>query len=230
VWLSSGPSDDVNVDPFADPIRSRGRNERRSAAGGTRAAAIIAVAVLSLLAAGCGGSAGNHVAQLGTTTTQTNPVSASGGSSTSGSVAAQAVAYAHCLRSNGVPNWADPNSSGVFDKSKLTPQQLGVNSSQLLSAQNACRHVAPNGGRPPNQAQLQHMKAQALQFSQCIRAHGVPNFPDPDRTGRIPDPASVGIDQGVPKFEAANQACGKYRPPYMPSNAAFNAYARTHGG
>ena len=45
----------------------------------------------------------------------------------------------------------------------------------------------------------------------------------------IPDPASVGIDQGAPKFQAANQACGKYRPPYMPSNAAYNAYARTHG-
>ena len=60
-------------------------------------------------------------------------------------------------------------------------------------------------------------------------AHGVPNFPDPGSDGRIPDPASVGIDQGSPKFEAANQACRKYRPPYMPSNAAYNAYARTHG-
>jgi hypothetical protein len=46
---------------------------------------------------------------------------------------------------------------------------------------------------------------------------------------RIPDPAAGGIDQGSPKFQAANQACGKYRPPYMPSNAEYNAYVRTHG-
>ena len=33
----------------------------------------------------------------------------------------------------------------------------------------------------------------------------------------------------VPKFQAANEACGKYRPPYMPSNSAYNAYAQAHG-
>ena len=227
--LSSGPSDDADVDPFADPVRSSGRNKRRPA-GGIRAAALITAAGLSLLAAGCGGSAGSHVAQLGTTATQANAAGASGGSSTTGFTAARAVVYADCLRSHGVPNWPDPNSSGVFDKSKLTLQQLGVSGSRLQSAQAACRHLAPNGGQPPSQVQLQQMKAQALQFSQCVRAHGVPNFPDPDSAGRIPDPARVGIDQGAPKFQAANQACSKYRPPYMPSNAAYNAYARTHGG
>jgi hypothetical protein len=62
-----------------------------------------------------------------------------------------------------------------------------------------------------------------------MRRHGVPNLPDPGSDGRIPDPATVGINQGSPKFKAANQACGKYRPPYMPSNSAYDAYARTHG-
>ncbi len=61
-----------------------------------------------------------------------------------------------------------------------------------------------------------------------MRTHGVA-LPDPDSSGRIPDPASVGINQGSPQFEAANQACGKYRPPYMPSNAQYNAYAQTQG-
>jgi hypothetical protein len=55
-------------------------------------------------------------------------------------------------------------------------------------------------------------------------------MPDPDSSGRIPDPATVGINQGSPAFEAANRICAKWRPPYMPSNAAYNAYARTHGG
>jgi hypothetical protein len=132
------------------------------------------------------------------------------------------------MRSNGVSQYPDPDSSGHLVKESL--QQLGVSSSTFQSAQSACRHLLPNGGSGPTAAQVQQERAQALSFSQCVRAHGVPNFPDPDSTGRIPDPATVGIDQGSPKFETANRACGKYRPPYMPTNAAYNAYARTHGG
>jgi hypothetical protein len=173
------------------------------------------LAALCLLAPACGGSQRSQVAQLGTTTTTTQ--------------VGAAVAYASCMRSNGVANWPDPNSNGVFDKTQLTLQQLGVSNSRLEAARRACRHLLPNGGQPPNQAQLQQMKAQALNFSRCVRAHGVPNFPDPGSDGRIPDPGTVGIDQGSPKFEAANQACAKYRPPYMPSNSAYEAYARTHG-
>lgn len=180
---------------------------------------IIATAGLALLAAGCSGSPESHVAQLGSTTTTAAATS---------TPANTAVVYAHCVRSNGVRNWPDPNARGVFDKSKLTLQQLGVSRSRLQTAQRACRNLLPNGGRPPSQAQQQQVKAQALRFSQCVRAHGVPNFPDPGSDGRIPDPATVGIDQGSPKFQAANQACGRYRPPYMPSNSAYNAYARTH--
>jgi hypothetical protein len=176
--------------------------------------AIIGAVALVLLAAACGGSPGSNGGQLGSATSA--PQSG-------------AFAFARCMRSHGVPNWPDPNRSGVFDKSKLTSQQLGAGSSRVQAAQHACSHLLPNGGSGPTAAQQQQVKAQALSFSQCVRRHGVPNFPDPDSTGRIPDPATVGIDQGSPKFEAANRACGKYRPPYMPSNSAYNAYARTHG-
>jgi hypothetical protein len=158
-------------------------------------------------------------------------MAACGGGSPASDVAQPngAVAFASCMRSHGVPNWPDPSSSGVFDKSKLSSQQLGASSSRVQAAQGACQHLLPNGGSGPNPAQVQFVKAQSLAFSRCVRSHGLPNFPDPASDGRIPDPASVGIDQGSPKFQAANQACRKYRPPYMPSNAAYNAYARTHG-
>ena len=203
------------------------RRWARSAAART-AAAIVATVGLALPAVGCGGSAGNHVAQLGKTTTQ------SSGSSTNASSASaqvnEAVAYARCMRSNRIPNFPDPDSRGVFDKSKLAPQQLGASSSRVHAAERACRHLLPNGGSGPAPAQVQQMRAQGLQFSQCVRSHGLPTFPDPGSDGRISDPATVGVDQGSPKFEAANQACREYRPPYMPSNAAYNAYARTHGG
>jgi hypothetical protein len=177
----------------------------------TRAAVIATAAALGLLAAGCG-------------------TSASGGPSSGGSVQGQALAYADCLHAHGVPNWPDPTSSGAFDKSKLTLQQLGVSGARLQAAQTACRHLLPAGAQPPSQARQQEISAKALSFARCVRAHGVAGFPDPDSTGRIPDPASVGIDQGSPRFQAANQACRRYRPPYMPSNAAYTSWARTHGG
>jgi hypothetical protein len=189
------------------------------------AAAIIAIAGLALSATACGGSPGSHVAQLGSTATQTSASTSAASTTPNGP-----VAFAGCMRSHRVPNWPDPNRSGAFDKSKLTPQQLGASSARVQAAQSACDHLLPNGGSGPNPARVQQMRAQGLAFAQCVRSHGVPNFPDPGSDGRIPDPASVGIDQGSPKFEAANQACGKYRPPYMPSNAAYSAYARTHGG
>jgi hypothetical protein len=187
------------------------------------AAAIIATAGLALLAAACGGSKGGQVAQLGSTTTP-NTSNPSGGTSHQNGP----LGFSRCMRSNGVANYPDPNHSGQL--AKESPQQLGVASSQFQSAQSACQHLLPNGGSGPNAVQLQQVKAQGLRFSQCVRSHGVPHFPDPGSDGRIPDPATVGINQGSPKFEAANQACRKYRPPYMPSNAAYNAYARTHGG
>jgi hypothetical protein len=177
---------------------------------------------LALVAAGCGGggSPGSHVAQLGSTATQ------SGSSSNAAALGNRALAFAGCMRSNRVSKYPDPGSSGT---AKPSLQQLGVSSSRFQAALSACRHLLPNAGSGSTAAQVQQMRALALSFSRCVRSHGVPNFPDPAGDGRIPDPATGGIDQGSPKFEAANQACRKYRPPYMPSNSAYNAYARTHG-
>ncbi len=183
--------------------------------------AVIAACGLAVLASACGGSPNSHVAQLGSTTTH----SASSSDSTFAGSAQEsgALAFSQCLRAHGVPNFPDPNSSGDLPPNA---KQIAHNSPQFPTAVKDCRHLLPNGGQP-SQAQVAQERAQALNFSRCMRAHGVPNFPDPDNTGRIPDPASLGIDQGSPQFEAANQACRKFRPPYIPSNAAYNAYART---
>lgn len=175
--------------------------------------AIAAAAALALAAAGCGAATSGRVAGLrtGAATTASGP-----------------LAFSACMRANGVARFPDPGASGRIPKVGLAG--LGVSSVRFRSAQSACAHLLPNGGRPPDQAQIQRVRAQSLAFARCVRAHGVAGFPDPDSSGRIPDPASVGIDQGAPRFQAANTACAKWRPPYMPSNAAYDAYARTHGG
>jgi hypothetical protein len=135
------------------------------------------------------------------------------------------IAYARCMRSKGVPNFPDPTSNGEFSKSVLA--RLANHNSHFQDATRACVHLLPHGGSQGSQ-NLQQVRTEGVEFARCMRRHGV-HLPDPASTGRIPDPATLGINQGSPGFEAANQACGRYRPPYMPSNAQYNAYAQTHG-
>jgi hypothetical protein len=159
-----------------------------------------------VLAAGCGSSPGSHVAQLGTTSTQ-------GGSPSAGSTYEQALAFVRCVRSHGVPLWPDPESSGVFDKSKLTPSQLGVGSSQIASAQRSCKSLLPAYSAAPQP----HVLAQARQFSRCMRAHGAASFPDPESNGAIVIPHAM---ENSPAYLAALQFCvHKYGVPPPPSPA-----------
>lgn len=52
----------------------------------------------------------------------------------------------------------------------------------------------------------------ALDYSQCMRAHGVANFPDPKSNGAIPD-VNNEINQSSPQYIAANKACENIRSP-----------------
>jgi hypothetical protein len=177
------------------PRRARPRPARTTAA-------IIATAVLALLAAACGGSPGSHVAQLGSTTTKR---------STSSSAAAQQngmLAFSRCIRSHGVPNFPDPNSSGVLPKSQVA--QLTVSNPQFPAAHRACEHLLPNGGQP-TQAQVQQAWNDMRNFARCIRSHGVPNWPDPAPTSQqdqrpffhLPD----SIDPNAPQITTTIRAC-----------------------
>lgn len=63
--------------------------------------------------------------------------------------------------------------------------------------------------------------ARALAYSQCMRAHGVPNFPDPQRTPGGPNggggvklqiQGGSGINPQSQQFQAAQRACQSLRP------------------
>jgi hypothetical protein len=168
--------------------------------------AVLVAACLALLAAACGGSPGSHVAQVSTSATRSNPPGR-------GSTHDQALAYAGCMRTHGVPLWPDPQSSGSFDKSELTPQQLGVGSSQIGTAEKACRSLAPHYSATPQP----HVLAQALRFSRCMRAHGAASFPDPESNGAIVIPHAM---ESSPAYLAALHFClQKYGAPPPPSPA-----------
>ena len=51
-------------------------------------------------------------------------------------------------------------------------------------------------------------------WAACIRAHGVPNFPDPNSQGRVD---LTGIDINSPQFIASHQACRSLLPPTTPA-------------
>jgi hypothetical protein len=86
----------------------------------------------------------------------------------------------------------------------------------------------------------------ALAFSQCMRDHGVPDFPDPQTTGNgnvgisINGGPSSTLDPSSSTFQAAQQACNKLLPKGGPDGKgpsakdraamlAFSACMRSHG-
>jgi hypothetical protein len=118
------------------------------------------------------------------------------------------------MRTHGEPNFPDPDAQGNLT---INPNSgIDPSSSRFQAAQHACAKYLPNGGQPPSPAQQAKMQQQALKFSACMRAHGVPRFPDPNfgSGGKIAiriDPSS-GIDPRSPVFQDAQKACASELP------------------
>ncbi|MGO9957052.1 MAG: hypothetical protein ACLP50_13945 [Solirubrobacteraceae bacterium] len=51
-----------------------------------------------------------------------------------------------------------------------------------------------------------------INFADCMRSHGVPNFPDPSAGGGIQISSGSGINPQSPAFQAAQNACAKLMP------------------
>jgi hypothetical protein len=174
-------------------------------------AALIATAALTLLAA-CSGS----------------PQSTGPGSSPNAGGSANAppaVGYSACMRSHGVPDYPDPDSSGQLPKTDA--HLLGVSSSQYQDARQTCRHRLPTGGSLQQQetqcmensdctpALGQQILTADRKLAQCMRSHGVPDFPDPTNDGSggpFSNISKVGISDATshaPWFETKLDECGR---------------------
>ncbi len=177
-------------------------------------------------AAGCGGSSSPSVAHLSSNTSSTaDASSASSSPASEGGLPSQQklVAYSQCMRSHGVPEFPEPTEGHLLIRSSdHNGHVTGINpqSSQFQAAQKACAKLAPNGGQPPSPAEQAKMQEKALQFSQCMRTHGVPNFPDPEfhsgggigiRIGGKKG-APGAIDPNSPQFQNAQKACQSILP------------------
>jgi hypothetical protein len=75
-----------------------------------------------------------------------------------------------------------------------------------------------------NQPQRLGSAAAQLAYSQCMRAHGVSNFPDPNSQGQliIQGNGSSGLDPNSATFKAAEQVCQSKLPKPTPAQQAQN--------
>jgi hypothetical protein len=164
------------------------------------------VGVLGCLAvAGCGSTD----AASGTAT----DAASSGGKSPQ-----QALQFAQCMRAHGVSNFPDPTGQGI----QIAPNS-GINprSPAFQTAQTACKRYLPNDGQPP--VTSPGSRAAALTFAKCMRAHGVPGFPDPLTSAPSSPPAGAvaildlrgmafelasAINPRSPAFQQAASDCG----------------------
>ena len=134
----------------------------------------------------------------------------SAGPATLQSLTAQALAYAKCMRSHGIPDFPDPtvHDSAASQSVTLSPGGIDTHSPKFQSAARLCQKQTGYGHI--SAAQLQQGMNAGLKYAECMRTHGIANFPDPvEHATNVqfgPGPDS-GIDQNSPQFKAANKAC-----------------------
>jgi len=85
------------------------------------------------------------------------------------------------------------------------------------SSKSGSATVSSNTGTPGNRL------AQAVRFSDCMRSHGVSNFPDPGQPKDVLTKSEV----NSPKFQAAQNTCVRLAPPPQPESAATQRARRT---
>ena len=186
------------------------------------------VVALSLLAAGCGGGGSSPgVANLASppTTAATTTTQAGSGPPVKGTLpggpsahfqigmdvgTADGEKFSECMRKHGVANFPDPDSKGVITIS--SGMGIDPNSPAFVSARTVCSKLLPNGGQP-TAAQIAQRQQQLLEFSSCMRSHGVKDFPDPSNGGlRISVQPGSDLDPNSLTFQKARDACQKYLP------------------
>jgi hypothetical protein len=165
--------------------------------------------LIGLISAGCGSSASSESGTASSTGTASS--SGSGGSTGTASSGAdkkltkqeKAVKFAECMRANGVPHFPDPDPNG--------DSNFGVDVTRevWLKAIDACKALKPPGALSSKRTPKE--QSASLRFAQCVRDHGVKDFPDPVNgeplidTYKIPSSNKPG---GMTILNAATQACG----------------------
>lgn len=138
---------------------------------------------------------------------------ACGSTSNSGTVtdAATQLALAQCMRSHGVPNFPDPSSGGGFSvartpgNSTVTIDGTTFSGPAFEAAVKTCKLFGGRTSPPPLSAS---QKKKRIAFAECMRTHGVPNFPDPTFNPQTERKLLAVVNPNSPGFQKASNACG----------------------
>ena len=207
-----------------------------------------ALLFLGVTAAACSGGSSPGVASAGDTATTgaSNGQSSSGdpgtnnatgtgrsvsGLALAGGNATQSLAFSQCMRAHGVAHFPDPNAQGLTQISAGPSSDLNPNNPTFQKAQNACQSKLPK----PTPAQQAQALQDALKMSQCMRAHGITDFPDPQSQGggRISlslhgSPGSD-LNPNDPAFQRAQKICMP-NAPSPPKNGGSAVLVGPGGG
>jgi hypothetical protein len=163
-----------------------------------------AVVAAGALVAACGGG-GNDPASSSRT-------GSSSGTSAKSSADQSGIAFAACMRANGVPNFPDSAVSVSGGRVELSvPAGVDTNSSQFQSAEQTCRKDLPNEGSSGSGSSGGSDAQAVINFANCMRSHGVTNFPEPNSQGQELITGG-GINPNSPQFQSAEQACQHLLP------------------
>jgi hypothetical protein len=148
----------------------------------------------ALLLAGCGGSS--------------HATAGSGAGSVNQRATTALRELAACVRAHGIPSFPDPQvgSDGVPRYPDSAPRVPAA-------TQQACRTIAAR--IPPDYTATTAVSSsdfqKLLELARCIRAHGIPDWPDPNPLGEYPINAHI-EQSGKRLFVAAVHACARLNP------------------
>jgi hypothetical protein len=163
-------------------------------------AAFATVALIGLISAGCGSDASS---ETGTVSSTSGADTTSSGADKKLTKQEKAVKFAQCIRAHGVSDFPDPTDKNA------DAYGISVTPAVWTKAVDACKALKPPGAlsakRTPKQLSAE------VKFAQCVRDHGVKDFPDPVNgeplvnTYKIPSSNKPG---GMTILNAAMQKCG----------------------
>src|SRR6516162_9037405 len=172
-----------------------------------RGPGVLAVTVgLLLLTAACGSGTSSSSTSSASSTSSTSGSSSSGAGGVSAAYASDRLGLARCLRAHGVPNYPDPNASG---QEPPGAKQLTF-TPQGQAAVGACSYW-DNRIHDDVAAQNQAVMGEYVRFARCMRAHGLPDFPDPVtaewRVEFVLSASQDGFDAHSPRVLAKARQC-----------------------
>jgi hypothetical protein len=185
-------------------------------------------ACVMLALAGCGGGESPGVATAATGDAKPT-VSATVASNVVEEYVAGVRKYVQCMRGAGI-NLPDPDAKGKIDYTAVNRRGSLKRDPKFLSASEKCAGLLPalpaeleDKGPPLTEEQIRY----AREYAKCMRANGVPGFPDPDSDGNFGRVANENpTEQEAQAQFRAGQICDPVRegrPPTTPDPNATGA-------